>query len=97
MGMQPSISYKGKEGAPRLAAMELAIEIGRPFTMSEFKGSETEIRYCWDHSYLIIISADPLTYEVTKFGRDMVAREYEKTEQDRRREERRVQMEQIAA
>lgn len=97
MGMQPSISYKGKEGAPRLAAMEHAIEIGRPFTMSEFKGNEIEIRYLWDHDYLIIIGADPLTYEVTKFGRDMVTREYEKMEQNRRREERRIQMEQIAA
>lgn len=97
MGMQPSISYKGKEGAPRLAAMERAIEMDRPFTMSEFDGSETEIRYCWDHDYLIIIDSDPLRYEVTKFGRDMVEREYEKMEQDHRREERRIQMEQIAA
>lgn len=97
MGMQPSISYKGKEGAPRLAAMERAIEIDRPFTMSEFEGSETEIRYLWDHSYLIIVGDNPLIYEVTKFGQDMVEREYEKMEQDRRREERRIQMEQIAA
>lgn len=95
--MKPTISYKGKEGPPRLAAMEVAIEMGRPFVMAELSGSEAEVRYLWDHSLLTIIAADPLTYEVTKYGLELVAREYEKMETDRRREERRLRTEQIAA
>jgi hypothetical protein len=97
MGMQPSISYKGKEGAPRFIAMERAIAIDRPFTMSEFEGSEDEIRYLWDHDYMMIIGADPLTFEVTKYGRDMVAREYEKMKKDRLKAEREAMLEQEIA
>lgn len=93
MGMQPSISYKGKEGAPRLATIERAIEMGRSFTMREFEGNEVEIRYLWDHDYLMIVGSNPLRYEVTKYGREMVEREYEKMEKDRLREERRIEAE----
>jgi len=97
MGMQPSISYKGKEGAPRFTTMERAIALDRPFTMSEFDGSEEQVRYCWDHDYLTIIGADPLTYEVTKFGREKVAYEYEKMEKDRLKVEREAMLEQEIA
>jgi hypothetical protein len=95
MGMSPSLSYKSKEGGPRLALMEMVIELDRPFMMIEFEEYTKEIRYCWDNTLLIIVGSEPLLYDVTRYGRDLTARAQETRRRDIARQQ--LEEEQIAA
>lgn len=74
MGLGPKINPKTREGAANLAAMEAAISIGRPFTMSEVEQHRYEIGCMWDKELLTIVSSNPLRYEVTLYGHQLVER-----------------------
>jgi hypothetical protein len=93
MGIGPAMNPNTMQGAANLAAMEYVVEIGRPFTMIEVEQFISEIRTCWDWDLLMIIDSDPLTFEVTLYGHQLI----ERGRKEREKMLRKIEQEQALA
>lgn len=79
MSIKATLNPKNAHGLDRLLVVEQLAALNRSFTMSELDEHEVSIaRWSWDREIVVIVSANPLRYEVTAFGRMLVERGLEK-------------------
>lgn len=79
LSIKATLNPKNARGLERLIVVERLAALDRSFTMSELDEHEVDVvRWGWNREIVVIVSAGPLRYEVTAFGRMLVERGLEK-------------------
>lgn len=79
MAIKPNINpytAAGKynlKAAMKLEAMEEVIELDRTFVLVDVEDRHrSDVRWCWDNSLIEVVGANPLVYQVTCLGHELV-------------------------